>query len=112
MTNLKTLLTLILSLSANHVMAVTWYSHCYSFICPEGQEMVKPNDKMVGTVEGTHKCYDSANNIYSDVIKTINYTQCNSKPCGELDLCQAYLAGEQHGQEECLQTIYSLPDQL
>ena len=70
--------------------------------------MVKPNNQMVGTVEGTHKCYDKSTNSYSAVIQKINYAECSSQPCNELDQCQAYQAGQKQAQDECLDTIYSL----
>lgn len=102
------LLTLILIFSITNLNAVTWYTHCYNYTCPEGQTMEKSNEKLVGTVEGTHQCYDKQSDSYSKVVKEINYEQCSSQPCNELKPCQAYQAGQKQAQNECLQTIYSL----
>lgn len=102
------LFSIVLGFAINDLQAVTWYTHCYQYTCPEGQKMVKPNNKMAGTIEGTHKCFDEKNNTYSNVVQTMDYDQCSSKPCNDLDVCQAYQAGQKQAQEECLDTIYSL----
>jgi hypothetical protein len=102
------LLTFILIFNMNSSQAVTWYTHCYNYTCPESQEMVKPDEHMVGTVEGTHQCYDKQDDSYSPLIKETNYDECSSQPCDELEPCQAYQAGQKQAQDECLETIYSL----
>lgn len=102
------LFSLILIFSISTVQAVTWYTHCYQYTCPEGQTMIKPDAKMVGTVTGTHQCYDEKNDSYSNVIQKIDYDQCSSEPCNDLDMCLAYQAGQKQAQDECLETIYSL----
>lgn len=97
-----------LFLDISSLQAVTWYTHCYKYTCPEGQTMVKPNEKMIGTVDGTHQCYDKQSDSYSKVVQEINYQECSSQPCNELNICQAYQAGQKQAQDECLETIYAL----
>ena len=94
-------------IKVNYSHTVTWYSHCYNYTCPDGQKIVTPNTKMVGSIEGTHKCYDGSTSTYSGIIKTINYDQCGNNPCNELDGCKGFAAGQQ----QCLSSIQALANE-
>ena len=92
---LKLILCTFTLINFAHMQATTWYTHCYKYTCKNNQPMVKPDPKIVGSFEGTHKCFDPKNKTYTPVIKTIDYDQCNTKPCDGLEPCQGYLTGLQ-----------------
>lgn len=92
---LKLILQTLTIITFAHTQATTWYTHCYKYTCPNSLPMVKPNPKMVGSFEGTHKCFDQKTKTYIPVIKAVDYDQCHTKPCDSLDACQGYHAGLQ-----------------
>jgi len=80
---------------------------CYDYICPEGQ-IASPTEGS----ETDFRCKSPEElHLPPDAplaTKTINYKLCDNDPCNDLDVCQAYLIGQQDAQRECLDTIESL----